>query len=674
MIKTHLRLLGFGLTLAAVPACGGNTDEGSSAISDDAEEQGSDGERDDADDDRDVSGEPIDDGDRPADSGVASDERDDADDEGDTDDSDDSDGSGGFSSGDDTDDDAAGDDAEPTDAPSAMMPAPNTPLAPTDPANPASSGDPAGVSVVGPGASQDEAEPEGAGALDPGATPPPIANTNVSLGGSQDFGYFRQQLDAGLIPEPGTFDAAGFFAEHHTQLPSPDCGERVCLQAMVGVMGNLLNGQNCTMLQLGLNSPIAADASQRPPLTLAVVVDTSGSMNTDGQIDFVRQGLELLIDGLKDEDRFALITYDTNSATPFPMADVSGNRVELRELVRGLEANGSTNLYDGLEDGYREVFSNYDSGRQNRVILLSDGNPTVGVTDNASIATMSEGYNSEGVGLTTIGLGTSFNYDLMRDLALRADGNFYFLESAGAVSEVFDEELSFFTVPIAFDLSLQVRSGDDYEFGRAVGSPLWENNETGGSLDVPSVFIAHRESDEDITEDGGRRGGGSALLLELMPRLRSVAEMEQGQESADIAVIDVSFREPGSDVIVEDTVVVNYPNAPWEIPAGGFFANANSENDDVSVVTKSFVMLNVFVGLEQAVAAYYENAMDPTQSIADLAALLAALDDYNEEVQDTDIEYDIALVEQMVDVMIANSVPEPTPELLSIPDDPWPAD
>jgi Ca-activated chloride channel family protein len=596
-------------------------------------------------------------------------------------------------------DDGPSDDARPgQDMAAAGTPAPDAPRDPSgsgaaDPATGgvAQAGDPSAPVPASPArpvdansgddGSRDESlvesgdigfDPQAPSPVDPASTP--IANTNVSLGGSQDFGYFRQQLDAGLIPEPGTFDAAGFFAEHHTKLPTPDCGARVCLQAMVGVMGNLLNGQNCTMLQLGLNSPIAADASQRPPLSLAVVVDTSGSMNTNGQIDFVRQGLELLIDGLKDEDRFALITYDTNSNTLFPMDDVAGNRVAMRDLVRNLEANGSTNLYDGLEDGYREVFANYDSGRQNRVIMLSDGNPTVGVTDPEQIATMSQGYNSEGVGLTTIGLGTDFNYDLMRELALLADGNFYFLENAGAVSEVFDEELSFFTVPIAFDLSLSVRAGEDYEFGRAVGSPLWENVDNGGTLEVPSVFVAHRESDDDITEDGGRRGGGSALLLELMPRLRSAAEMEEGQESADIAVIDVSFREPGSDEVVEDTVIVNYPNPPWITPGEGFFDNANSESNDVTVVTKSFVMLNIFVGIEQAVAAYHENAMDPTQSIAELQALLAALEDYNEEIEDTDIEFDIALVEQLISVMIANSVPEPTPELVNIPEDPWPVD
>ena len=77
------------------------------------------------------------------------------------------------------------------------------------------------------------------------------AGSNVSFGGSQDVGFMRGQLEAGQVPSRDSLDAAGFFAEHHTELPPPTCGERVCLQPMTAVMGNLMNGNNCTMLQLG---------------------------------------------------------------------------------------------------------------------------------------------------------------------------------------------------------------------------------------------------------------------------------------------------------------------------------------------------------------------------------------------------------------------------------------
>jgi hypothetical protein len=93
----------------------------------------------------------------------------------------------------------------------------------------------------------------------PGSQDSPQNNTTVSLGGAQDIGFFRGQLEDGRVPSSESLDAAGFFAEHHTELPPPSCGERVCLQPMVAVMSNLTNGNDCTMLHLGLNSALAAD-------------------------------------------------------------------------------------------------------------------------------------------------------------------------------------------------------------------------------------------------------------------------------------------------------------------------------------------------------------------------------------------------------------------------------
>ncbi len=487
-------------------------------------------------------------------------------------------------------------------------------------------------------------------------------NTNVSLGGSQDFGYFRALLDNNQVPMIGDFDAGGFFAEHHTALPDPVCGERICLQPMLGVMGNLLEGSNCTMLQLGLNSPIVADPNARPPLTLSVVVDVSGSM-TD-KIAFVRQGLSQLVDGLRDEDRFALVTYSSDTNMPFPMADVALRRTEIKNAIDALEPGGSTNLFQGLETGYQVSGQAYDSGRQNRVILLSDGMPTVGITGEGPIVDMSRGYNSDGIGLTTIGLGTSFNVNLMRNLALQADGNFYFVEDSGAVSEVFTEELSYFTVPIAFDLEVDVRRGNLYDFGRAVGTPFWTDSTDGGSLEVPSVFLAHRESADDVTPENGRRGGGSALLIELMPQ----SDDGSGATEADVATVDLRFREPGTNRIVTDSVTVNYPLPPWTTRPEGFFSAP-----DLGVVHKSFVMLNIYVGIERAVTDFHGGTRAvQTDAIAALERLIAAVTDYNEEIADKDIELDLDLLAQLRDVMVANGTPPPTDP--AIPTDPWPAD
>ena len=365
----------------------------------------------------------------------------------------------------------------------------------------------------------------------------------AALGGAQDMGYFRRLLDDGIIPTSEDFEAAGFFAEHHTPLPEPDCGERVCVQAMLGVMGNLINGNNCTMLQIGLNSPIVADPGSRPPLNLSVVVDVSGSMRDAGKIDFVRQGLEQLIDALHDDDQVALITYSSDATVLFEMAALRDGRNQLRSLVRRIDAGGATNLFEGLESGFRQSLGAYDSGRQNRLILLSDGNPTAGITNTDAIMAMSRAFNSEGVGITSVGLGTDFNYELMRGLAEQGDGNYYFVEDAAAVDEVFSQEISYFTVPVAFDLELELSAGSDYRFVRAHGSSFWEDTADGGRLSVPSVFLAHRVSHDDVEPGGGRRGGGSALLIELMPDVTPDGR-EPGE--ARVAEITARFRSPVS--------------------------------------------------------------------------------------------------------------------------------
>lgn len=483
--------------------------------------------------------------------------------------------------------------------------------------------------------------------------------TNVSLGGAQDFGFFRGELEAGRIPSVSSLDAAGFFAEHHSELPPPSCGERICLQPILAVMGSLFDGSNCTMLELSLNSPLAADPSERPPLSLAVVVDVSGSMQGE-KIEFVRNGLEMLIDGMKDGDELALISYSDGARVDFSLAEVQLHRSELRGIARGLIANGGTNLNAGLTLGYQEIAENYDNARQNRVILLSDGNPTAGIVDSTTIVAGSRSYNSEGIGLTTIGLGSDFNIELMRDLALQADGNFYFLEDAGAVDEVFQEELSFFTVPVAFDVTLQVEAGGQYRFGRALGTPLWVNTARGGRLDVPSVFLAHRESAADVTDDNGRRGGGSKLMLELMPNGGGELDTE-----TTVASIDLEFREPGSNETVSDHIDVVYPYAAHQLDPRGFF-----DAPDIATAQKNFVMLNIYVEFERAVTTYYDGIADEN-TIAELNDVIAAVEDYNDEVGDLDIDLDLVMLRQLRSNLLATGIRDPDAPPRA---NPWPAD
>jgi len=487
----------------------------------------------------------------------------------------------------------------------------------------------------------------------------PGGGSNVNFGGSQDAGFLRDQLEAGLVPAPAALDAAGFFAEHHIELPPAACGERLCLQPMLAVMGNLFDGGNCTLLHIGLKSPLAADPGSRPPLSLAVVVDVSGSMQGQ-KIALVREGLGLLIDGMRDGDRLSLISYSDGVRVLSPLTAVESERASLRRLAQGLSAEGGTNLAAGLEAGYRAIVNGHEPGRQHRVILLSDGVPTAGVIDPNAILSASRAYNSDGIGLTTIGLGSDFNVELMRGLAQQADGNFYFLEDVGAVKEVFEEELAFFLVPLAFDVSLEVEAGSDYDFGRALGTPFFANTARGGRLDIPSVFLAHRDSAGDVTGDEGRRGGGSSLLVELVPRASA-----SDDDEPVVATLDLEFRDPETDAVVEESVTVTYPHPAEVLEPRGYF-----DAPDPAAIQKSFVMLNVFVGMERAIGAFHARTAS-ARTISELDNLIAAVSDYNEEIEDKDLELDLDLLDRLRANLVRNGVPD---SRAGVPANPWPAD
>ena len=114
---------------------------------------------------------------------------------------------------------------------------------------------------------------------------------------------------------------------------------------------------------------------------------------------------------------------------------------------------------------------------------------------------------------------------------------------------------------------------------------------------------------------------------------------------------------------------MTYPHSPWFTLSTGFF---DAPHDEIAIVQKSFVMLNIYAAFEMAADAFYR--FDEAEvEVEMLEGLLSALRDYNEELEDVDIEYDIALVEQFIDVLLANGAVLLPPEWEE-PEDPWPCD
>jgi Ca-activated chloride channel family protein len=472
------------------------------------------------------------------------------------------------------------------------------------------------------------------GASGPGS---PAPATNVGTGGGQDFAAFRLALDQMRIPSPDTLDAAGFFAEHFTSLPAPTCGKTLCLHGLLSISPDDVHGGEWTLLQMGMNTAIDPAKVQKPPLDLAVVLDHSGSMADAGKMEYAKQGVQLLIDGLGEADTLTFVVFDSTATTLFGPARVT-DKAALKTIVGRVQPGSGTNIYDGLQTAYKAALSAGDETQDRRVIFLTDGLANQGIADAASIEAMSASYNAQYVGLTTIGLGSDADLTLLRALSERAGGNFYFAESPSAVTEVFSQELAFFVAPVAYDLQINVTQLPAYGIGQVYGTKLWSVTELGGRLQLPSAFLVSRTSPDPDPTTGGRRGGGSAIIADLGP-----TDAVPHTGPCEVATLALSYRLPGSTTVETDQTTVSYDTGA--VSGTGYYYSSRD-------IEKNTIILGLFVALREATA---RAQTDPGAAHDLLFAYQPKLQARIAGWADQDLLDDLTIVQQYVDLLAAKS-------------------
>jgi Ca-activated chloride channel family protein len=202
---------------------------------------------------------------------------------------------------------------------------------------------------------------------------------------------------------------------------------------------------------------LAVPAERRPPMSVAIVIDHSGSMQGE-KIEKAREAARGLVERLGAGDRAALVQYDDTAEVLVPSIAVDERgKSRLEAAIASVQDAGGTNLHDGLALGRDEILRNLTPGTVNRVILLSDGNANVGVTDIPSLSRVASDASERGVRISTIGLGLDYNEDLMEQVADHGRGQYYYVRDAATLDAVFAGELRAIqgTVATATELRLE---------------------------------------------------------------------------------------------------------------------------------------------------------------------------------------------------------------------------
>ena len=193
-----------------------------------------------------------------------------------------------------------------------------------------------------------------------------------------------------------------------------------------------------------------APAVDRAPLNLVLVIDRSGSMSEKGKIEYAREAAKHIISGLGEKDRLSVVAYSTDVELLFPVQFLV-NKERAKSVVNSLYPTDSTNLSGGLINGIGQLENIERKGYLNRVVLLSDGLANAGITDYGELVKIASSASEKGIHVTTIGLGVSYDEDLLTGLAEYGAGNYYFVESPSQLAGIFDREFGQLASTVAKD-------------------------------------------------------------------------------------------------------------------------------------------------------------------------------------------------------------------------------
>ena len=214
---------------------------------------------------------------------------------------------------------------------------------------------------------------------------------------------------------------------------------------------------------------------------------------------------------------------------------------------------------------------------------------------------------------------------------------------------------------MAEDVRIDFDVAKGYRFRATYGTRTWEGEDDRASIAIPGLFIASRTSVDDIGPGGGRRGGGGAILFEVVPTAND-QERDSVGPNEPIGQITMTYRMPGTDrEVTQSTTVIN-TLTPGDTPEQGVFDN--------NTVEKAFVTLNIFMGFKLATERYASGSARRALDI--LEPLEENAQQWLVENPDEDIEDDLETMGTLIKTLEReawqeNIAPQPAPN-------PWPND
>jgi Ca-activated chloride channel family protein len=281
----------------------------------------------------------------------------------------------------------------------------------------------------------------------------PVSTFSIDVDTSS-YSFVRRQINAGVLPQKDAVRIEEMVNYFDYAYPLPESRETP-FRASVAVSDSPWKQGN-KLVHIGIKGyELGADAA-KPHSNLVFLIDTSGSMDAPDKLPLLKNSFKLLLDTLSPDDTVGIVVYAGSAGAALEPTQVK-DKAKILAALDNLSAGGSTAGAEGIRQAYQMAEAGFRKDAVNRVILATDGDFNVGITDQGELKSYIEHERESGVYLSVLGFGEgNLNDSLMQELAQNGNGAAAYIDTLNEARKVLVQEASQTLFPIAQDVKIQV--------------------------------------------------------------------------------------------------------------------------------------------------------------------------------------------------------------------------
>lgn len=319
----------------------------------------------------------------------------------------------------------------------------------------------------------------------------PVSTFSVDVD-TGSYSNVRRHLQNGELPPRDAVRPEEMLNYFHYKFAKQGGDTPLALSTSVGVTPW---NQETKLVRVSLDVPDVMH-EQLPAANVVLLIDVSGSMSSPTRLPLIQRGLNMLVDKLKPEDVVSIVTYAGREAIALDGAK-GHEKDRIKGVIDGLSAAGTTNGQSGVKAAYQLAKAHFVDKGVNRVLLATDGDFNVGMSDVKQVLEYVKNQKASGISLSTIGVGEqNYNEEMMEQLADAGDGNYSYIDTLLEAKKVLVDEFRSNWSEVARDVKVQVEfNPENVSTYRLIGyenRALKEQDLKNDKVDAGDVGLGHQ--------------------------------------------------------------------------------------------------------------------------------------------------------------------------------------